>query len=253
MDLRADCSRCQALCCVAPAFARSADFAIDKPAGRPCPNLLADFRCGIHDHLRDKGFVGCTVYDCFGAGQRVVAAFGGATWRDSPDLARAMFDAFAVMRGLHELLWYVAEARALPAARPLRGELSAAYSEIEALADRGRDAAAVRERVAELLTRASELARKPPGPDRRRADLVGAALRGAKLRRANLRGALLLGADLREASLVGADLLGADLRGAALAGADLTDALFLTQSQVDSARGDAATRLPAALRRPAHW
>ena len=33
---------------VAPAFARSADFAVDKPAGTACTNLQADFRCGIH-------------------------------------------------------------------------------------------------------------------------------------------------------------------------------------------------------------
>jgi uncharacterized protein YjbI with pentapeptide repeats len=113
--------------------------------------------------------------------------------------------------------------------------------------------APVREQVGELLTRASELARAPGGPDRRRADLVGADLRGADLRRANLRGALLIGADLRDADLRSADLIGADLRGASLAGADLTGALFLTQAQVDSARGDGATRLPPVLRRPAHW
>jgi hypothetical protein len=247
------------LCCVAPAFARSADFAIDKPAGRPCPNLLADFRCGIHDRLRDKGFVGCTVYDCFGAGQHTVAAFDGASWRDSPDLARRMFDAFAVMRGLHELLWYVNQARALPAARVLRGELARAYSELEGLSGLGPDALVgvdvgpVRERVNELLVRTSEASRAPAGPDRRRADLVGAALRRADLCRADLRGALLIGADLRFADLRSADLIGADLRGASLAGADLTGALFLTQAQVDSARGDEATRLPAGLRRPAHW
>ena len=48
-DLRADCSSCFGLCCVALTFSRSADFAIDKPAGEACPNLSADFRCGIHD------------------------------------------------------------------------------------------------------------------------------------------------------------------------------------------------------------
>ena len=42
-DLRADCAQCFGLCCVAPAFVASADFAITKPAGRPCPNLAADF------------------------------------------------------------------------------------------------------------------------------------------------------------------------------------------------------------------
>ena len=46
--LRADCTRCAGLCCVAPAFAASADFAIDEPVGQACPNLGDDDRCGIH-------------------------------------------------------------------------------------------------------------------------------------------------------------------------------------------------------------
>ncbi len=54
-DLRADCGCCAGLCCVAPAFAASADFAMDKPAAQPCPNLLAGFRCGMHDSLPRTG------------------------------------------------------------------------------------------------------------------------------------------------------------------------------------------------------
>ena len=68
--LAADCANCAGLCCVALAFTRSADFAFDKPAGDPCVNLLDDFRCDIHPDLRDRGFKGCTVFDCLGAGQR---------------------------------------------------------------------------------------------------------------------------------------------------------------------------------------
>src|SRR6185437_7197530 len=50
LELRADCGRCFGLCCVAPAFVRSADFAIDKPAGQPCPNLATtSFDCSLHD------------------------------------------------------------------------------------------------------------------------------------------------------------------------------------------------------------
>lgn len=50
-----------------------------------------------------------------------------------------------------------------------------------------------------------------------------------------------------------ADLIGADLRGADLSGADLTGSIFLTQAQLNAAKGDSATKLPAALTRPAHW
>src|SRR5919199_3468640 len=123
LELAADCSRCAGLCCVAPAFARSADFAIDKPAGRPCPHLRTDLRCGIHDRLRPEGFPGCDVFDCFGAGQQVVqVTFGGRSWQGAPDLAAAMFAALPVMRQLHEMLWYLAEVLALPAAAALHAE-----------------------------------------------------------------------------------------------------------------------------------
>jgi Pentapeptide repeats (8 copies) len=263
-SLRADCGRCVGLCCVAPAFSASADFAIDKAAGQPCPNLQPDFGCGIHARLRQRGFPGCAAYDCLGAGQKVAqVTFGGQDWRRTPGIAAQMFRVFTIMRQLHELLWYLGEALALPAARPLRTELSDALEETERLT-RGSPAAlealeltGYRRDVAALLRRASELARagpgSPGGADLAAADLVGKDLTDADLRNASLRGAVLVGADLRGADLGGADLTGADLRGADLRGADLTGSIFLTQSQVEAARGDAGTRLPPPLTSPAHW
>ena len=267
-DLRADCSRCAALCCVAPAFAASSDFAIDKPAGQPCPNLADDFRCGIHDRLRDRGFTGCTVFDCFGAGQQVTqVTFGGRDRRRTPGIAGPMFAAFGVMRQLHELLWHLTQALAMPAARPLHSELTAALDDTRRLtrATPGELAAldlpAHRQGVNVLLQRAADLARagaagsRAAGPraDRRGADLIGRDLRRTDLRGANLRGAYLIGADLRGADLTGADLTGADLRGADLTGADLRGSLFLTQAQLDAARGGPATKLAGSHRQPAHW
>ncbi|MPZ84051.1 MAG: pentapeptide repeat-containing protein [Actinophytocola sp.] len=259
-DLRADCASCFGLCCVAPAFARSADFAIDKPAGRPCVNLLADFRCGIHTDLRDRGFPGCTVYDCFGAGQHVARSFAGREWRSSPEVAESMFAVFPVMRDLHELLWYLTEALDRPRARPIRGELRRAFEETESLTRRppgelvAVDVNAHRGAVDTWLLRTSELVRAGlRGRELRGADLMGRDLRDADLRGANLRGAYLIGADLKGANLGRADVIGADLRGADVCAARLAESLFLTQFQVNAARGDAATTLPATLTRPAHW
>ncbi|HEY9417703.1 MAG TPA: pentapeptide repeat-containing protein [Pseudonocardia sp.] len=62
-----------------------------------------------------------------------------------------------------------------------------------------------------------------------------------------------LGADLRGADLDRADLLGTDLRAADLRGARLAGSIFLTRPQIDAARGDSATTIPAALARPRHW
>lgn len=263
-ELRGDCERCFGLCCVALPFAASADFAVDKAAGTPCRNLQEDHRCGIHARLRQKGFTGCTVYDCFGAGQQVSQiTFGGQDWRTGPpERARRMFDVFPVVRQLHELLWYLTEALALPAARPVHTELRKALAKTEELTGgtpeelAGLDLAAHRQEVNVLLLKTSELARagtKGRKKDRRGADLMGARLKGADLRGASLRGAYLIAADLTGADLRGADLIGADLRDADLTDADLTGAFFLTQPQLNAARGSAGTRLPGSVTRPGHW
>lgn len=107
----------------------------------------------------------------------------------------------------------------------------------------------------------------------REATLVGATLSGAVLDRAILLGAnlkevnfviafmsgvVLEEADLRKADLSMAILQGtrcglADFRSAQLHYADLTEAEDLTQEQINSALGNAGTKLPEGLTRPDHW
>lgn len=244
-DLRADCARCEALCCVGPPFQRSADFAISKPAGTPCPNLADDFRCRIHDSLRDKGFRGCLGYDCLGAGQKLVQrTFAGTSWRDDPGTAAAVFAVLPVMRALHELLRHLDEA----ARRTTDGDLREVALGMRWRLDevslgppdalRALDLDALRRDVGPLLEAVSAQVRRglpAYGRDHAGADLVGARLAGADLRGASLRGTYLMGADLRGADLRQADLLGADLRGADLTGADVSDALYCLPSQFAAA------------------
>lgn len=265
-DLRADCSACDALCCVVLPFTRSADFPESKPAGVPCRNLRDDDRCSIHGRLRPQGWVGCTVYDCFGAGQQISAH--SSHWRDDERAAVVAREALPVLHQLHEMLWYLRDP-AIAASRH-REQAAALVEEVTALARQDPDALAglavqqVRTRVAMLLRAVSDdrrgeaaitgrAAPRLPRTARPGADLSGARLRRADLRAAPLRGALLLGADLRAADLRGADLLGADLRGADLRGADLRGALFLTEPQLAAAHGDGGTRTDSTLARPGHW
>jgi hypothetical protein len=255
-----DCAACAGLCCVALAFVRSADFARDKPAGQACPNLDAAFRCSIHADLPARGYRGCVTYSCFGAGPVVTRGHAGHDWRQEPATGARMFALLPVQRSVHELLWYIRAALAEDVGDELVASLQAAHDTTEELARLGPDAllavdvSAHRDSVNVLLRAASAHLRGPrPGRVLRGADLVGAKLAGADLRRADLRGAMLMGADLRRADLRRADLTGADLRDADMAGADLRDALFLTQSQLQAARGSSATRLPRALARPPSW
>lgn len=262
-ELRGDCGSCFGLCCVALPFAKSSDFALTKSAGTPCPNLEPTFGCGIHARLRPSGFRGCTVYDCFGAGQQVAQViYSGVSWREAPATMTEMFEVFPIVRHLHELLWYLTDALSRAATAPVHDALRAASDSTQVLAAGqpadllALDVDAHRQEINVLLTRASELVRAgAPGKpkNRRGADLIGAKLAGADLRGANLRGAYLIGATLRGADLRQSDLIGADLRDADLRGADVSDALFLTQPQLTSARGDAATRIPAGLDRPPYW
>lgn len=269
--LQADCEHCFGLCCVSLSFAASVDFALDKEAGQPCNNLQSDFRCGVHTTLRQLGFRGCTVYDCFGAGQKISQiTFGGQDWRKSPESARQMFTLFPIMRDLHELLAYLNEAVTLEAAHSIHAELQSAFKETEQLTLLRPDllikvdVSTHRAEINELLVLTSEFVRaearrkikksaKHKKTYGRGADLIGANLRDADLRGANLRGAYLIAADLRNADLGGADLIGADFRDADIRGANLTESIFLTQTQLNAAKGDTNTQISSAFTRPAHW
>ena len=231
MELRADCTRCAGLCCVALPFARSADFAFDKPTGMPCRHLGGDDRCEIHNRLRPHGFSGCEVFDCFGAGQQVVqVTFGGRSWRQGPEVAGPMFAAFGTLRAVHEMRWYLADARTRDLAADLAVEGGGAADRLAALSAAEADTLTALD-VTDERRRTGELL-----------DRVSATVRAGRSGRA-LRGADLLGRDLR----------GEALRGADLRGADLTDALFVTGPQLAAARGDGSTRIPALVGRPSHW
>ena len=112
--LTADCGSCVALCCIMLAFDEGDRFAFSKPAGIPCPKL-AGFGCSIHGRLEDEGFSGCAAYDCAGAGQIVAQAiFPGRDWRQEPDLAAPMAEAFRVLRQVQDMRAQLAAADSLP-------------------------------------------------------------------------------------------------------------------------------------------
>jgi uncharacterized protein YjbI with pentapeptide repeats len=267
--LSADCENCFGLCCVALSFTASSDFAFDKNEGTPCRNLQSDYRCGIHKNLRINGFRGCTVYECFGAGQKVSqVTYNGHDWRNNAAIANEMFAVFPIMQQLHEMLYYLSEALSFDDAHSIHKDLEQVMKETEQLTYLTPEALLAiyvpshREKVNDLLLKTSELVRSKVksnhhhGKKRTKMkgrDLIGANLREANLRGVNLRGALLIASDLRGADMRSTDLIGADLRDADLTGANLKGSIFLTQVQVNSAKGDRNTILPQSLRVPEHW
>lgn len=95
------------------------------------------------------------------------------------------------------------------------------------------------------------------GANLEEANLDRAIFRGANLNRANLRRSYLQEADFMLADMKDADLTGANLRWAFFInhvnGARLDEALYLTQGQIETAKGDWRTLLPPGLIHPDHW
>lgn len=77
-DLVADCGACAAGRCIALPFDASEDFAFHKESGVACRHLDGTTST-IHVELVDRGFLGCAVYDCYGAGPRATRDGGYAS------------------------------------------------------------------------------------------------------------------------------------------------------------------------------
>lgn len=266
-ELKIDCRNCFGLCCVSLYFSKSEGFPNDKVAGKPCCHLKEDFGCDIHERLHEKGLKGCMAYDCLGAGQKIAQlTYKGKSWHTQ--LKEEMFEAFLKMRGLHEMLWYIRDARSFMLNAALKQKLKQQDELIEALTKLSAkelvtlDLEAYRTEVNKLLKQASleiqKMAQAQKGSkDKKRLVpkpyYMGANLTQVDLIGADFAGCLLIAANLRNNDLSGANLIGADLRDANLKGVDLSNCLFLTQAQVNTAKGDQNTKLPPFLSAPAAW
>ncbi|SOC22564.1 uncharacterized protein YjbI with pentapeptide repeats [Ureibacillus xyleni] len=258
---KADCQNCFGLCCVALPYAQSADFAVNKDGGTPCNNLDENFRCRIHSDLRNKGFKGCTVYECFGAGQHVSQdTFHGQDWRKHPEIANEMFNVFPKMQQLYEMLYYLQEGLNLKKTQPLHNEIVKVMEDIVALTELSPkyilelDIPQHRAHVSNILEKISSLVRGNEKTQlKNTGNLFGANLKGKNLKGSNFRGSFLIAANLSNADLRNCDFLGADLRDTNLSNANLTGSIFLTQAQVNAANGDKQTKLPQHLSIPQHW
>lgn len=84
-------------------------------------------------------------------------------------------------------------------------------------------------------------------------DYFAKDLRKKDLRCKDLRGACLIAANLEDTDLTGTDFIGADFRDTNIKRADLSKSIFLSQSQINAAKGNAQTKLPPQITQPSHW
>ncbi|GAA0127141.1 pentapeptide repeat-containing protein [Clostridium sp. CTA-19] len=270
-SLKIDCKNCFGFCCTALYFSKSDGFPNNKEAGKPCTNLAEDFKCKVHENLREKGLKGCTTYDCLGAGPKVAkVTYKGESWKTNPEFSKQMFDVFLVMRQIHEMLWYLSEALRMEEDLNIKYKINNMVTEIVKISNLDAvsliklDLVVYRSKVNTLLLETSKFVRnkykkgKGSNINHRkliagRLNLIGQDLKKKNLVGEDLSGSLLIAADLKKADLSGVDFLGADLRDTDLSGADLSKSIYLTQLQLNSAKGDTNTQVPISLSRPEHW
>jgi len=196
--------------------------------------------------------------------------FNGQDWREDSKVADKMFRVFPIMEQLYEMIAFMTEALSYKVLHFLSSRLSAQLEQLQNLtrldADEllSLDITRYRMPVNELLLETSKQVRNSlilemstvkntKKYNYRGIDWIGKKLNGKDLRAVDLRGAYLIAADLENSDLRGADFIGADLRDANLSRANLSTSMFLTQMQINSAKGDKETKLPSYLQRPSHW
>lgn len=261
-SLKIDCKKCSGLCCTALYFSKTEGFPNDKPAGKPCTNLMSDYGCAVHNKLMQYNLKGCMAFDCLGAGQKVTSdIYGGVSWKNQPERAEEIFRVFLAVWQLHQMVWYLAEAAAIVPAEELADQITALigeYQNMTALLPMEIlqiDIEEYRTRVNKILKKAGELVVQSvaPGKTDKRSDNMGRNFKKANLNGRDFSMSLLIAANLEGCSLYGTNFLGADMRDTNIQNADLRESLFLTQAQVNAARGNEHTKLPDTLSRPIAW
>lgn len=261
-SLKIDCKKCSGLCCTALYFSKTEGFPNDKPAGKPCTNLMSDYGCAVHNKLMQYNLKGCMAFDCLGAGQKVTSdIYGGVSWKNQPERAEEIFRVFLAVWQLHQMVWYLAEAAAIVPAEELADQITALIGEYQNMTALSPmeilqiDIEEYRTRVNKILKKAGELVVQSvaPGKTDKRSDNMGRNFKKANLNGRDFSMSLLIAANLEGCSLYGTNFLGADMRDTNIQNADLRESLFLTQAQVNAARGNEHTKLPDTLSRPIAW
>lgn len=240
-SLKINCSKCFGFCCTALYFSKNDGFPVDKEGGKPCVNLMEDFKCKIHNDLTKKGLKGCIAYDCLGAGQKVASVtYNGHSFRENKELAKEMFDVFIIMTKLHEMLWYLNESLRLDIDNSLKSSIKDMLNKtldvtnLDAKSLLSFDLEFHRDNVNILLEKVSEFIRR----------------KAQKGNKPNFKCKKMIGG---RKNLIGQNLCKQNLVGADFRGAELSYSIFLTQMQLNVMKGDLNTKIPVYLKKPQSW
>lgn len=261
-QLKADCSKCSGLCCTALFFSKIDGFPENKKAGKPCTNLQNNYRCKIHHELEKRNMKGCIGYDCFGAGQHVTQyIYKGDTWQTSPEQSKEIFYIFVIVFQLYQIRYFLEESKLIIPAKKLWSDIENLIKENEALCNSTPQSIlktnidSYRNKVNITLKQvcASIIKYFNNSSNSRLTEFLGRNFKNRDMSGLDLSMKLLIAANFDNCIFDGAVFLGADTRDTNFSNADLREAVFLTQGQINSAKGNRNTKLPEHLDYPVTW
>ena len=257
-----DCSKCSGLCCTALFFSKIDGFPENKVAGKPCTKLKSDYYCKIHNELGKRNMKGCIGYDCFGAGQHVTQCiYKGKTWQTSQEHSQEIFDVFIIVFQLYQIRYFLEESILVISAKELWSDIQKLINENEAICNAtpqsiiNFDIESYRNRVNIILKQVSASIVKcfENSGNSKVADFLGRSFKKRDMSGLDLSMKLLIATNFDSCIFDGTIFLGADTRDTNFSNADLRESVFLTQGQINSAKGNRNTKLPKHLDYPVHW
>ena len=259
--LVSDCSRCSGLCCIALYCFKSDGFPQNKPIGKPCINLMDNFKCRIHNDLENKGMKGCIGYDCFGAGQYLTEdVYCGVTWKTQLERVKEICDLYMLIYRMFQLRFFLYESKKLASSEILLPEIEQLLKENDVICKQSIEEMlqypidSYQDKVNHILKKSCVELNKFLGVIKgTETNFLNRNVRGKNLSGFDFNMKSLIASDFRDCKFKGATFIGTDTRDANFDGADLREAVFLSQGQVNAAKGSRRTKLPKHLKYPVTW
>ncbi|MGG7165748.1 pentapeptide repeat-containing protein [Clostridium ihumii] len=261
-ELKVNCSKCSGLCCTALFFSKIDGFPENKVAGKPCINLKDDYYCKIHNELEKRNMKGCIGYDCFGAGQHVTQGiYKGETWKTLQEHSQEIFDVFIIVFQLYQIRYFLEESMIVISAKELWSDIQKLINENKTICNAtpqsiiNFDIESYRNRVNIILKQVSSFILKcfKNKGNSKLTDFLGRSFKKRDMSGLDLSMKLLIASNFDSCIFDGTIFLGADTRDTNFSNADLRESVFLTQGQINSAKGNKNTKLPKHLKYPITW
>ncbi|KAB3533275.1 hypothetical protein F8154_10990 [Alkaliphilus pronyensis] len=205
---------------------------------------------------------GCIGYDCFGAGKHVTQfIYKGKTWQTSKEQAKEIFDVFVIIFQLYQIRYFLEESKIIIPAKGLWSDIQNLINENETLCNSipqiilDIDMEIYRNKVNIILKQVCECVIKcfKSSGNNRFTEFFGKSFKKRDMSGLDLSMKLLIAANFDSCIFNGSIFLGTDTRDANFSNADLREAVFLTQGQINSAKGNRNTKLPSHLDYPVTW